>query len=54
MHQPPHHPPQLGRCVARHHLDIADAGAAQRFLLDRVARGGRVGALEVRSAVVLD
>jgi hypothetical protein len=54
MHQPFHHPPQLGGRVACDHLDIADAGAAQRFLLDRVARGGRVGALEMRAALVLD
>ena len=54
LHQPLHHPPQFGRRVAGNHLDIANTRPPQRFLLDRVARGGGVSALEMRSALVLD
>jgi len=43
LYQPLHHPPQLGRRVARQHLDIANPRPPQRFLLDRVARGDGVG-----------
>jgi len=54
LHQPLHHPPQLGRRVAGNHLNITNPGTAERFLLDRIARGGGVGALEVRSALIFD
>jgi hypothetical protein len=54
LHQPLNYPPQLGRRIPRHHLDIANPRAPQRFLLDRVARGGGVGALEMRSALIFD
>jgi hypothetical protein len=44
-HQPiSHHLPQLGRRVASDHFDIADPRPPQRFLLDRVTRGGGVRA----------
>jgi hypothetical protein len=54
LDQPLHHPPQLDRRVARDHLNIANPHPPQRFLLDRVARGRCVRALEMRGTLVLD
>ena len=47
--------PQLSRAhLAADHLDVADARTPQRFLLHRVARGGRVRAFEMPAALILD
>src|SRR4051794_32189484 len=45
---------KLGRRVSRNDFSVSDPGSTQRFLLDRVARGGGMGSLEMSSALILD